>query len=73
MLELNAWGTPKKNAITVHVIVDDCSWFWHFKTHTGYQLWLTFGTEGLTALQHSDALKFIILWWLSKEVNKSCF
>lgn len=53
MLELNAWGTPKKkNAITVHVIVDDFSWFWHFKPHTGYQLWLTFGTKGLTALQY---------------------
>jgi len=35
MLELNAWGTPKKNAKTVHIIVDDSSWFWHVKLHTG--------------------------------------
>jgi hypothetical protein len=39
MLELNAWGTPKKNAITVHFNVDDFSWFWRF--YTEYQLWLT--------------------------------
>ena len=73
MLELNAWVTPKKNAITLHVIVDDVSWFWHFKPHTGYQLWLTFGTKGLTALQYRDALKCIILWWVRKEVSKSGF
>jgi hypothetical protein len=63
----------QKNAIMVHVIVDDFSWLWHLKPHTGYQLWLTFGTEGLTALQYSDALNCIVLWWVSKDVSKSGF